>query len=501
MAAQILGSVILGLVVVAIGVAIIVYLLRWLYRRATKDTAFVRTGFLGERVVVNGGTFVIPVLHEITPVDLRTSRVEVKRCNEDALITSDRIRVDVIADFFVRVGTTSQMVSAAAQAFGRRTEEVSNLHDLVEGRFIGALRTAAAQMTMVEMHERRDEFARKVRELATEQMHMQGLELEAVAIVDLDQAKLEFFDPSNAFDAEGLTRVTEVIEMRRRMRNEIEQRTVIEIRNQNLETQRRVLEIDREGEYARLEQEREVETRRAAQRSELVKEQALRERESEEAQVSARESIETARLSQERTIAEKRILTEEARARAIEAEEQSSTAREKAVAERQKLVEVIAAERNAETMKIQAEARAQADNVEADAAANRYEIDAQGHQRLNEAENILSSDARAGRLREKLLERIEGIVRESVKPMEKIDGIRILHVDGIAGEHGGKRNVTDEVIDSALRYRVQAPLIDNLMKDLGVEGGSIGKMSDVLRDAKDIASLSKGAKPEDDKDK
>ena len=35
--------------------------LRWLYRRSTKETAFVRTGFLGEKVVVNGGAFVIPV--------------------------------------------------------------------------------------------------------------------------------------------------------------------------------------------------------------------------------------------------------------------------------------------------------------------------------------------------------------------------------------------------------------------------------------------------------
>jgi hypothetical protein len=96
--------------------------------------------------------------------------------------------------------------------------------------------------------------------------------------------------------------------------------------------------------------------------------------------------------------------------------------------------------------------------------------------------------ARDGRLREKLLERIEGIVRESVKPLEKIEGIKILHVDGINGGSSG-RNVTDEVIDSALRYRVQAPMIDSLMKELGIEGGGLGRMTDVLRDAKDISAL------------
>jgi hypothetical protein len=34
-------------------------------------------------------------------------------------------------------------------------------------------------------------------------------------------------------------------------------------------------------------------------------------------------------------------------------------------------------------------------------------------------------------------------------------------------------------------------MIDSLMKDIGIEGGSLGRMTDVLRDAKDIVSLTK----------
>ena len=110
---------------------------------------------------------------------------------------------------------------------------------------------------------------------------------------------------------------------------------------------------------------------------------------------------------------------------------------------------------------------------------------------INEAENMLSGAARLSRFRGKLLDKIEGIVRESVRPMEKIEAIKILHIDGANGGGGqGNRNVTDEVIDSALRYRVQAPLIDSLMKEIGIEGGGLGRMTEVLRDAKDIASLS-----------
>jgi uncharacterized membrane protein YqiK len=728
MAAQTFGDILLWLVILAIIIVVGVYILRWLYRRSTKEIAFVRTGFLGEKVVVNGGAFVIPVLHEITPVNMNVMRIEVRRDQHGALITKNRMRVDIVAEFFVRVGGTPTLVAAAAQTLGRRALQPDGLRELLEGKFAAAMRTIAAQMTIEEMHERRGDYAAQVHQKAAESLATNGLELESVAIVDLDQTSLEYFDPSNAFDAEGLTQLTEVIEMRRRMRNEIEQRTLVDIRNQNLETQRRVLEIDRDTEYARLEQEREVEVRRAGQRAALAKERAVRDQEAEQAQLVAREAVEKSRFAQERAITDERIRTEEdtqrreiarrraldeaelktreqtereqialglaletaridreraqseleigrrksleivelerqialaekaldltraeaekrraeiianqqteteriqqeraidevrlarerhleglqiakrqafeeaeiaaaeeverariatergldearlvkerdlrhltidrdlkvevaeiqkaielakkteersaaiaaaeaARAKAIEAEEQTLTAREREAAERRRLTDLISARREAErealrvtaaaeaemraatslaeAAKIGAAAEAEAEKIRALAAAQRYAVDAAGQRQLNEAENLLTDEARAGRLRGKLLDHLEGIVRESVKPIEKIEGIKILHVDGLnGGGPSGSRNVTDEVIDSALRYRVQAPMIDNLMKEIGIEGGSLGRLTDVLRDAKDIASLSrdkKGGKgsggPEEDRDR
>ena len=110
---------------------------------------------------------------------------------------------------------------------------------------------------------------------------------------------------------------------------------------------------------------------------------------------------------------------------------------------------------------------------------------------LNEAENVLTDEARFSLFRRKLLDRIEGIVRESVKPMEKIEGIRILQVDGLNGSGGGNggRSATDEVIDSALRYRVQAPLIDSILSEIGVEGGSLAKMPGLIREARDMQGI------------
>src|SRR4051812_11455751 len=269
MSGQVFGQLILWLIILAIVVVIAVYLLRWLYRRSTKETAFVRTGFGGEKVVINGGAFVIPVLHEMSPVNMNVMRIEVRRGETTALITRDRMRVDLIAEFFLRVQPTAESVALASQTLGRRALQPEGIRDLFEGKFASSLRAGAAEFTLQELHEQRNRFMARIRELAAEALSFNGLDLETVSLVDLDQTSLEFFDPSNAFDAEGLTTLTETIETRRKMRNQIEQTTMIEIRNQNLESERRVLEIDRESEYARLEQEREIEVRRAMQRTEL----------------------------------------------------------------------------------------------------------------------------------------------------------------------------------------------------------------------------------------
>ena len=93
------GDIILWIIGLIIGIIIAVWLLNWLYHRTTKERAFVRTGMGGERVVSNSGTFVIPVIHEITPVSLNLARLGVVAQKEEALITADKMRVDVEAEF------------------------------------------------------------------------------------------------------------------------------------------------------------------------------------------------------------------------------------------------------------------------------------------------------------------------------------------------------------------------------------------------------------------
>jgi uncharacterized membrane protein YqiK len=244
------------LITALVVIVVTCFLFYWFYRRATKETAFVRTGLLGQKVVMNGGAFVVPIFHDVTLVNMRTQRIGVPLTRDSAIITKDRMRVDVVADFFVRVEPEARAVATAAQGIGRRLMDADGLRDMVEGKFVDTLRSVAAEMTMEDLHEKRSEYARRVREVVTPTLATSGLQLEAVSLIQLDQTNMEYFNPSNAFDAEGLTRLTEEIERRKKKRNDIEQDTLIAIRNKNLETEKLALDIDRETQIARIAQER-----------------------------------------------------------------------------------------------------------------------------------------------------------------------------------------------------------------------------------------------------
>lgn len=677
MTSGLIGPIILWLIVAIIVVVIVAYLLHWLYHRSTKEVAFVRTGLGGEAVIINGGALVLPIVHEVTPVNLNVVRIPVTRIKEQAVITKDRMRVDIQAEFFVRVIQESKAVALAASTLGRKTMASEELADLLLGKFVGAMRAVAAEMTLDEMHEKRADYVSAVNNRANEILSRNGLELETVAITDLDQTDLEYFNPANRFDAEGLTKLIETIENRRKLRNDIEQTSVVAIRARNLEAEKETLILEQESESSRLNQQRDLEAMRAEQRAEIIhtqsekdadaeksrianeqktreleiarqqsvqtaeikaqeeveqvriaqelaleairidrekklKEKQIKQRHEidsaeiaanedierarivserllqetritadeetesrnvqreqqvetakiaahkavessrivqeqtldkarierdrmlqaqrislrqaiEESEISAHEELERARIASERGLDEARLLqerdlkrleiernqtielaeierqiavlekqsleadarveTEAAEAKAVEAKENVSTIRETIIAERIAKIDRLIAAKNAETTKIAAEA----DKVTAG-------VNAEAQRALNEAENILSDEARAGRLRAKMLDRLEGIVRESVKPMENIEGIKILHVEGLNGGGGnGPRSPTDEVIESALRYRAQAPLIDEMMKEIGIENPGVSKMGDIFRSAKDAQSLANNA--------
>ena len=713
--ANIIAIVILVTLIIAIGV----YLLHWLYRHSSKDQSFIRTGLGGERVVMGGGAFVVPIVHAITLVNMNAVPVEIRRAGEQSLITRNKMRIDVVAEFFVRVIPTIEGVAAAARTLGERTQNPGELKQIVQARFADALASVAASATMDEIHVDRIGFMRRVGELAALRMATNGLELESAALTNLNQTDISVFNPENAFDAEGLTQLTEQIESRRQLRNRIENDNRISIKLKDFETEQRALEIDRDLEYARIDQARSVEIRKALQQAEIederskssisitnaririeqeservrinkermieverinsanevraleierhkqteiaeidsrsalegshirtrsaveaerieseqrIKESEIRSRQTVAlAETAAQAEVSQSRLEKERRIEESRIenssavelralesdkqvrvtqesvATEQERAvilkrylveverlkkdeeliqmeiaknqkvklaetdafsqtedatiaanrrvdelriaaqkfidrfeieqrREIEivdkerliavvnksideahakveaanaqrsliaAEEKIETARAEETANRSKLVELLDAGTRAEREALRVvtaaraereavEQRAEADIAQAHAVEVRYATDAAGNRLLNESENMRSEAARRSAIYEHLVRTLPNIIRETVKPMEKIESIKILQVDGLPGLNspsetaggggggGGGGSMSDRVVNSAMKYRTQVAFVDGLLKDLGLpmEGlGNAGGMS------------------------
>jgi uncharacterized membrane protein YqiK len=411
---------------------------------------------------------------------------------------------------------------------------------------------------MEDLHEKRGDFIRHVRAAVAEDLTKNGLELEAASLTSLDQTQMEFFNPNNAFDAEGLTRLTEQIEHRKKERNDIEQDTLLAIRNKNLEVEKQQLDIDRESEFARIDQHRQVEGARVRQRTELIQERAQQDQESESAQIAAKQAIEAARIRSDQSIEQERIRKEQnlqtaelerrtsldlaeqrrtiavaeqskaqseaqaasdaARALAVAAEESVFTAREMAMAERKKAIDLIgaaqagekealrlhlavnaekeAATGRGEAIRAQAQAEADADRIRSEATKVRAEVEAEAARLMNESHNTLTPEARNSLFRQKLLDKMEGIIRESVRPMENIDGIKIISVNGLTGGNGNSNSAGDaapgtlpeQLVSSALRFRAQAPLVDSLLKEIGIDGSGIEHATQSLMGAHNVVA-------------
>lgn len=526
--------------ILLIGLLAIGFVFSRLYRRSSKELAFVRTGLGGQKVVMDGGAIVLPIFHECVNINMNTLKLEVARAGADSLITLDRLRVDAVAAFFVRVIPSVEGVANAAQTLGQRTMHPDSLKELVEDKFVDALRAAAVSMSMHQLLDKRADFIQAVQNAVSEDLLKNGLELESVSLTRLDQTPIKFFDAQNAFDAEGLTKLTQQTQQRAKERNEIEQDTAVAIAQKNFEATQLKLTIEKDQTFATLHQQQEVATRQAQQTAEVAAITAQREREAQQAKIDAERQVQEAEVEKSRAIRQRQIEADrevqvakidqekrttladqeksisiaekskaqseaekqanEARALAARAEEQVKTARDVAVAEREKQIALVLADQEAQEqaigIRISAEAekdaainQAEATKIRAEAQQIQFSVEAKGIEMRNAALNTLAAEQIAMQIKLKLFEALPAIIEASVKPIEKIDGIKIVQVDGLglgntAGNTGaavGSGNLAEQAVAAALSYRAQQPLLDAVLGEIGMKGGDLNDMVDGLR--------------------
>lgn len=501
---------------VAVLVALVGVFMTTLYKRSTRDKAYVRTGLGGKKVVLDGGSLIMPVFHSYAWVSLSTLRLEVKRSESDSLITADRMRADITAEFYVRVKPNADDIALAAQTLGDRTNDSDLLRELVEAKFVDALRSVAATMSLKDLQEKRADFVKSVQEVVSADLQLNGLELESVSLTRLDQTDIRHFNPNNSFDAEGLTALTQITESRRRERNEITRDTEIAISEKDRDTALRQLEISRGEREAQLSQERDIANKTAATRAETAQAEQNARQSEETSRLHADEEIakkealtrqarETARIDADIVVAERSELESRAKAKAKEAEAIAITADEKVttakaveIAERAKQIAIIearqeaerlatgitvnalaekeAAENIASALMTQATAKSDAAQVEAKGIIALGEANATAERALNDARNSLSANMVEFELGKARIAIIPQALAEAMKPIEKISDIKIFSAGGLLGALGAggdgpvATSPTGDLASQLLAFRGQAPIVDKILEAGGFKG-------------------------------
>lgn len=512
------------LVAILIILAIFVVIFAAFYRRSTREFSLIRTGLGGRKVVMDGGVVVLPYFHDLARVNMQTTRFEVSRSADQALITKDRMRVDVGVEFYVSVDPSIDGVSRAAQTLGNRTANPEKLHELIDGKLIDTLRSVAAQMTLDELHENRGEFVAEVQQNVASSLSRNGLALESVSLTSLDQTPFKSLDENNAFNAVGMRRLAEVIADSKKERAIIDRDAEVAVHRSTMEASKLKLGIDLERQAAELEQVREIETLRARQLAEIAERKAKSEETTNAARINMERVIRTEDIAREQAISEAEIqqataieeakqrrniavsiasqeeskaqaAADEARAEAVAAAEAIATARAVAAAQRDKQIALLQAQKLNEIRKedlvthaqaqsfaaveqakstlSKAEAKAEVQKLRLESLRSKLTIEANARRELNEADNLLSSEIVALKAEIAKLEALPKVVAEMVKPAEKIGSVNIHHVSGLGGsgsQNGGDHSkpVVNQALDSVMDMAVQLPALKKLGEELGM---------------------------------
>lgn len=472
-----------------------------LYKHATKERAYVRTGIGGEVIAQDTGIFILPILHHAVPVNLKTIRLEIELGDESAVLTKDCMKANLSIDFYVRVIAEKESISQVASSLGELTLYPEQLKDFLASQLIHAVRKVAAEMTMAEIHQQQGFFVEKIKQAIAGNLSKNSLQVDHVTLQDFDQTAKEYYSEENAFDAEGLSGLTKIIQTEKQERHEIEQQSLLEIKQKDVEMEKLIIEMENKKSRLRLEQEREIKNFQAANELEVSQNAIKKRTEEKQAVLLAGQEMEIFKHESEITVAVKlreklkqQIETDVIKAKAVKAEmgvklakkleKADSRVKIKLLKEKRtdeyktaKIVETAAARKSAafedaEALRIKAEGEAdklkilensklEAEKLIENNLKNRYRNEAEGLKILIEAFSLLPQSELPRDVYPELIELFSDLCLENNQLISKV-GLIELHtgndyynVDSIPS----KRKSNDSV-NSKSKTKLQAILDD-----------------------------------------
>ena len=278
------------------------------YKKPKADMSLVRTGGGGEKISITSGLWLNTIIHEVKEISLNTMVLEVLREGEDAFITLDFNRANVEAVFYLQVEPNEEDILRAAQALGDKSMTPETIRELIEPKLEGALRSVAAESEITELLQKRVEFAEKVDRAVGENLKNEnGLKLEAVSIIRVDQTPLETYKEENQFDARGIRTITEITAEQAKETEQIEQEKEVAIVKIIVDARIQKLEAEQDQAWAESDQQKNIAIYAAEREADTMKFQFEMEQEVQEREFLMKQEVEKARVAQEQAIEEREI--------------------------------------------------------------------------------------------------------------------------------------------------------------------------------------------------
>ena len=234
-------------------------------------------------------------------MDISVKRIEIERRGPEGLICKDNMRADIKVAFFVRVNKTEPDVLRVAQSIGcQRASNLDLVRTLFDSKFSEALKTVGKRFDFVELYNERSTFKDEILKVIGTDLN--GFALDDCAIDFLEQTQLENLDPENILDAEGIKKITELTATQAKLSNQIQRDKEKVIKQQDVQAQEAILELERQLAETRAKQARDVASVIAREEAETAKIQHEERLKSERARITTEEELAIATENKDRQV-------------------------------------------------------------------------------------------------------------------------------------------------------------------------------------------------------
>ena len=383
-------------------------------------------GDKGVKVVVGGGTIVMPLLNRIGRLKLTARQINVQL--SDA-VTSQGIKVQVQGVATFKIGRDVESLRNAAERFlDARPEQVDSI---VKNVLEGSLRSIVGTLTIEELIRDRQKLLQQVQDAAKGDLATSGLQIDAFTIQS-------FSDESNYIELLGQQSVSTVTRDARMVKATTDQEAAVR---------------EAEAQQVKINAARDVSLREAETKTQVAAAQARADQAGPLAQAEAQQEVvrkqtELAQLAAERK--EMELLSSTVKPAAAEA--QAVIAK----AEGDKRARIASAEADAETTRLEGGAEAAIVLTKGEAEAKALAMRADAYKQFNEAAIIQT-----------VLAALPDIVRAAAEPMGHINSLTVMSADGAS-----------DIVKNATRAMIESTTAIKGLTGLDVPsliGGAMGR--------------------------